>query len=101
MHRQMREKTYWVYILASASGVLYTGITNDLQKRSVQHRQKRVPGFTRTYNVKKLIYFEMFTDVRAAIALEKQIKRWSRAKKVELIERQNPKWLDLAADWFR
>ena len=97
----MRPKTYSVYILASESGVLYTGITSNLRGRVLQHRQKRFPGFTRTYNVKKLVYFESYGDVIVAIEREKQIKRWNRKKKIWLIESENPKWLDLAADWFR
>ena len=88
-------KTYCVYILASASGVLYIGVTNSLMRRVWEHKQKLVPGFTAQYNVTKLVYDEVFDDVRAAIQREKQIKRWSRAKKVLLIEKKNPRWLDL------
>ncbi len=88
-------KTYCVYILASASGVLYVGVTNSLMRRVWEHKQKLVPGFTAQYNVTKLVYYEVFDDVRAAIQREKQVKRWSRAKKVSLIEEKNAKWLDL------
>jgi putative endonuclease len=88
-------KTYTMYILASESGVLYTGVTNSIQRRVWQHKRKLLPGFTEKYNVTKLVYYEVFSDVRAAIQREKQIKRWSRAKKVHLIELRNPKWLDL------
>ena len=95
----MGRKSYAVYILASASGVLYTGVTNNVVGRTIQHRQKRVPGFTRQYNVTRLVYFETFGEVTVAIDREKQIKRWNRTKKIRLIELQNPKWLDLAADW--
>ena len=91
-------KTYCVYILASASGVPYIGLTNSLMRRVWQHKQKAVPGFTAEYNVNKLVYYEVFDDVRAAIQREKQIKRWNRAKKVTLIEMKNPKWLDLFAE---
>lgn len=87
--------TYNVYILASASGVLYTGVTNGLLKRVNQHRQKLIPGFTRKYNVTKLVYFETFGDNRVAIAREKQIKAWTRKKRVVLIESRNPSWADL------
>ena len=97
----MGRKSYAVYILASASGVLYTGITSNIAGRALQHRQERLPGFTRKYNVKKLVYFESYGDVTVAIQREKRIKRWSRTKKIWLIELENPKWLDLAADWFR
>jgi putative endonuclease len=93
-------RTYYVYIVASASGVLYTGITNNLQSRVGQHRLKLVPGFTQKYNVTKLVYFELFADVRVAIVREKEVKAWRRAKRVALIESMNPRWADLASDWF-
>jgi putative endonuclease len=93
-------RTYYVYILASASGVLYTGVTNGLQKRVIQHRQKLVQGFTQKYNVTKLVYFERFGDIRVAIAREKQIKAWTRKKRVALIESKNPSWIDLTESWF-
>lgn len=90
-------KTYAVYIMASQSGVLYIGITNDLETRMFQHKRKLVPGFTARYNVQKLVYFELFRDVRAAIAREKELKGWLRKKKVALIESVNPLWRDLSA----
>lgn len=90
---------FHVYIMASASGVLYIGVTNHLEARVMQHKQKLVPGFSQTYNTTKLVYFEPFTDIRNAIAREKQLKRWRREKKVFLIEKQNPRWLDLSADF--
>jgi putative endonuclease len=92
---------YHVYIMASESGVLYTGVTNHLESRTVQHKQKLVPGFTSIYNVTKLVYFEPFGDVRNAIAREKQLKRWRREKKVALIESVNPTWRDLSEDFPR
>jgi putative endonuclease len=88
-----------VYILASASRVLYTGVTNDLQRRVRQHKEKRVPGFTQKYNVTQLMYFEMFGDVRLAITREKQIKAWTRAKRIALIESKNPHWKDMSEEW--
>jgi putative endonuclease len=91
-------KSYCVYILSSASGVLYTGVTNDLARRIEQHKQKLIPGFTQKYNVTRLVYFEIFGDIRLAIAREKEIKNWTRAKRVALIESKNPMWKDLAAD---
>ncbi|MGH9745242.1 MAG: GIY-YIG nuclease family protein [Candidatus Acidiferrales bacterium] len=91
-------KTFAVYILASASGVLYVGVTNNIQRRLWEHKQKLVPGFTAKYDVTKLVHYEVFGDVRAAIAREKQIKRWGRAKKVMLIEQKNRKWMDLYAE---
>jgi putative endonuclease len=98
LHPALAMKTYCVYILASDSGVLYIGVTNSLTRRVWQHKQKLVPGFTSEYNVTKLVYYDVFEDVRAAIQREKQIKRWSRVKKVLLIERKNPKRLDLFAE---
>jgi putative endonuclease len=95
----MGERLYYVYILASASRVLYTGVTNDLQRRVRQHKEKRVPGFTQKYNVTQLMYFEMFGDVRLAITREKQIKAWTRAKRIALIESKNPHWKDMSEEW--
>jgi putative endonuclease len=92
---------YHLYIMASASGVTYTGVTGHLERRVTQHQQKLVPGFSRMYNTTKLVYFEPFNDVRTAIAREKQLKRWRREKKVTLIEKQNPQWRDLSADFYR
>ncbi len=93
----MRE--YFVYILASKSGVLYIGVTNDLARRMFEHRHKLVLGFTGKYNVSRLVYFESFGDIRDAIAREKQLKGWRREKKVALIERENPIWRDLSDPW--
>ncbi|HLZ51997.1 MAG TPA: GIY-YIG nuclease family protein [Candidatus Acidoferrum sp.] len=90
---------YHIYIMASASGVLYTGVTSHLEARVAQHKQRLFPGFSARYNTVKLVYFEPFSDVRDAIAREKQFKRWRREKKVFLIERANPTWRDLSADF--
>ncbi|MBI2439836.1 MAG: GIY-YIG nuclease family protein [Lentisphaerae bacterium] len=76
--------------------VLYTGITNSLVQRVSQHRRREIPGFSRRYNTNCLVYYEQFNDVRAAIAREKQLKKWSRSKKEALIGAMNPKWTDLA-----
>jgi len=81
--------------------MLYVGVTNDLQKRVFQHKSKLIPGFTQKYNLYKLVYFEMFGDIRAAIAREKQIKGWLRSKKVALIFTKNQEWKDLAEGWFK
>jgi len=89
-------RTYFVYILASRSRNLYTGVTNNLQRRMVEHREDLVPGFTSKYNISRLVHFEVFGDIRYAIAREKEIKAWRREKKIWLIERQNPTWEDLA-----
>lgn len=91
---------FHVYIMASASGVLYVGVTNHLESRVIEHKQKVVPGFSKTYNTTKLVYFEAFGDIRDAIAREKQLKRWRREKKVFLIEKQNPRWLDLSGEFL-
>ena len=84
--------------MASASRVLYTGVTNNLLRRVWQHKNKQVPGFTACYRVTELVYFEAFGQVRDAIAREKQIKAWLRTKKMALIESLNPQWKDLSAD---
>jgi putative endonuclease len=90
---------YFVYIMTNKSKTLYTGVTNDLQRRVFEHKQKVVLGFTAKYNITKLVYYEATTDVYSAIAREKQIKGWLRAKKINLIESNNPEWLDLTKDW--
>jgi putative endonuclease len=93
-------RDYYVYILASESGVLYVGITNDLEHRIWQHRQPDPSRFTSRYNVNQLVYYETFADPREAIAREKQLKNWRREKKVALIARENPEWRDLSEGWF-
>ena len=93
-------KRYYVYILASRSRTLYTGITGNLRRRVADHRQGDMPGFTQQYRIHRLVYFEFYQDVRMAIAREKEIKGWRRSKKVALIEGSNPTWEDLAVDWF-
>jgi putative endonuclease len=94
------DRVYHVYILANAVRMLYVGVTGSLARRICQHKQKIVPGFAARYNLTQLVYCEAFGDVRLAIVREKQIKGWLRAKKIALIELHNPKWRDLAADWF-
>jgi putative endonuclease len=90
------QRVYFVYILASRHyGTLYTGVTNDLCRRMLEHREGRVPGFTKKYRVSKLVYFEEFAHVTAAIQREKSLKEWPRAWKINLIERDNPHWQDL------
>ena len=92
---------YHVYILASASGVLYTGVTNHLEGRVTEHKRKIHPGFTKKYDVGRLVYFEGFGDVRNAIRREKQIKGWVREKKLALIGWMNPGMRDLSDDFYR
>ena len=94
------EKLYYVYILASRSRNLYTGVTNSLRRRVVQHRLGLKPGFTSKYKIFRLVYYEIFGDIRLAIAREKEIKAWRREKRVWLVQKHNPTWADLAADWF-
>lgn len=87
---------YYVYILASKKyGTLYIGITSDLIKRIHQHKEHVVDGFTNKYKVHQLVYYEIHEDVREAILREKQIKKWNRDWKINLIEQDNPYWLDL------
>lgn len=91
---------YYVYILTNKSNrVLYTGVTRNLQRRVYEHKAKLVDGFTKKYNVDKIVYFEFTTDVRSAIQREKQIKGWPRAKKIALIESMNPEGKDLSEDF--
>ena len=90
--------TYYVYIVASVSRTIYVGVTNDLARRMYEHRTNATDGFTAKYNVNRLVWFEDTEDVRAAIAREKQIKRYSRKKKMALIEAENPAWNDLAEE---
>jgi putative endonuclease len=92
-------KHYYVYIMTSPSGTLYTGMTNNLQRRVYEHKNKLIDGFTKKYNVTRLVYYELYHDVRDAIAREKQIKSWRRSKKIALIKSLNPTWRDLYEDW--
>ena len=92
-------KTYWVYIMASKSLNLYTGVTGNLQRRVLQHRNKLLQGFSARYNITRLVYYEDFGDIFAAIRREKQIKGWLRAKKIALIESSNRDWKDLSDGW--
>ena len=95
------ERVYYVYILASDSGTLYVGVTNNVEGRVMQHKLGSVKGFTQKYKVKKLLYYEEFGDIYLAIAREKEIKRWRREKKVGLFEESNPGWVDLSWGWFK
>ncbi len=89
-------KHYHVYILTNINNkVLYTGVTNDLFRRMYEHKSKFIGGFTKKYNVSKLVYFEEFQNINEAITAEKRIKGWLRNKKINLIESKNPEWKDL------
>jgi putative endonuclease len=92
----MGARTFYVYILASKiGGTLYIGVTNDLIRRVAQHKAKLAEGFTKKYGVDRLVYFECFEDVEAAIHREKRLKKWPREWKIKLIEEKNPDWIDL------
>lgn len=93
-------KQYYVYILTNRTRRLYVGMTNDLFRRMHEHKQKLVPGFTSTYNITWLAYYETTDDVYSAISREKQIKAWGRIKKMALVETVNPGWKDLSAEWY-
>ena len=92
-------KTYYVYIMTNHAGTLYTDMTNNLEHRVYEHKHKQVPGFASKYNVTKLVYYEEENDANAALAREKEIKGWLRAKKIALIESLNPEWKDLSLGW--
>ncbi|MGA1989103.1 MAG: GIY-YIG nuclease family protein [Candidatus Sulfotelmatobacter sp.] len=93
------EKRYFVYIMTNPSKTLYTGMTNSIRRRVREHKLKLTPGFAAKYNITQPVYFESFEDVRNAIEREKQIKAWTRAKRVALIESTNPKWDALSREW--
>ena len=93
-------KQYWVYIMTNRSKTLYTGVTNNIERRVYEHKEKLLPGFTKKYNINQLVYTEVFNDINQAISYEKRIKGWRRSKKIALIEEENPKWEDLSADWY-
>ena len=91
---------YYVYLMTNYTNtVVYTGVTNNLERRVFEHKNKLQKGFTQRYNIKKLIYFETTSNIISAIEREKQIKGWTRQKKNELVNTTNPKWNDLSEDW--
>src|SRR5215470_19144677 len=95
----MGARSYYVYILASRiGGTLYIGVTNDLVRRVGEHKLKMAEGFTKQYGVSRLVYFEAFDQIEQAIQREKRLKKWPRAWKISLIEKQNPDWIDLYAE---
>ena len=96
----MERHSYCVYMVASKSRVLYTGVTNKLERRIFEQKNDLIDGFSKQYKCYRLVYYESFDDVTKAINREKQLKRWNRTKKFFLIERGNPTWEDLAAEWF-
>jgi putative endonuclease len=95
----LKTKNYYVYIMASRSLNLYTGITNSIYRRALQHKRGEIDGFTKRYKINRLVYYEIFHQVGNAIAREKQIKSWTRVKRIALIKTKNPTWQDLAEGW--
>jgi len=95
----MSERRYFTYIVASRSRTLYTGVTNNIEKRIREHRDGTLEGFSKEYACQRLVWFEIFGYIDDAITREKQLKRWVRRKKIDLIERANPTWIDLSAEW--
>ena len=93
-------KSYYIYVMTNKSRTLYTGVTNNLERRVYEHKNKLVAGFASKYNITKLVYYEETNDVNMALAREKQIKGWLRSKKIALIESENPEWKDLSLEWY-
>jgi putative endonuclease len=94
-------RQYYVYIVTNRKrGVLYVGVTNDVERRVYQYKHKLVHGFPTRYNLTRLVHYEIFADAYSAIAREKQIKGWLRSKKIALIEKDNPEWKDLSEGWY-
>jgi len=97
--RRRREHRYYVYIMSSQTRVLYIGVTNDLERRVHEHKKGLGSGFASRYRTRQLVHYEDTSDVYAAIEREKQLKTWTRARKVALIESVNPGWTDLSCEW--
>lgn len=96
----MTDRTYYVYLLTNWNNkVIYVGITNDLERRIYEHKEKFLKGFTEKYNVNKLVYYEQTPDINAALNREKEIKKWRREKKNRLVVNTNPLWRDLSEDF--
>lgn len=93
-------RQYYVYILASKRRTLYIGVTNNLERRVYEHKHKIIDGFTKKYNINRLVYYEATGNVESAIAREKHLKGWLRRRKIELIESVHPSWDDLSAEWY-
>ncbi|HEX4308624.1 MAG TPA: GIY-YIG nuclease family protein [Acidobacteriaceae bacterium] len=95
----MRDRSYFVYIMASRSRVLYIGITNSIRRRNTEHKERKADSFTAQHRCTRLVLYEIYCSPSRAIAREKQLKGWTRAKKIALIEQTNPQWNDLSQDW--
>jgi putative endonuclease len=99
---QLKHHNYYIYIISNWNNkVIYVGMTNDLERRIYEHKNKIFEGFSKKYNLNKLVYYEYTNDVTAAILREKQVKKWRREKKNNLIESMNPEWKDLAEELFK
>ena len=99
MHKNAHQ--YYLYLLTNKkNGTLYIGVTNNLERRLFEHKNKLVDGFTKRYNLNKLVYFETYQFVNDIIKREKNMKKWKRQWKIDLIEQDNPNWKDLSKDWF-
>jgi len=101
MPRMCREHRYFTYIMSSRTGVLYIGVSSDLEARVRQHKKGTFDGFTKRYKCQRLVYYEVYGYIQAAIGREKELKGWTRAKKITLIESMNPQWKDLSEPWCR
>ncbi|MFC1622660.1 GIY-YIG nuclease family protein [Patescibacteria group bacterium] len=101
MRKSRLDYEFYLYFMASPTGTLYVGVTNNLVKRVWQHKNKKIKGFTEKYSCNKLVYYEIYQYVYDALAREKQIKRWNRKKKENLIKKINPHWKDLSENWFK
>src|ERR1700675_4534063 len=95
----VKDHEYFAYIVGSRSGTLYIGMTNNMYRRALEHKSGEIEGFASKYGCNRLVYYEGFDDVHKAIGREKQLKGWTRAKKIALIESKNPRWEDLAEKW--
>ena len=93
-------RQYYVYIMTNRSRTLYVGVTNDLERKVYDHKTGTIEGFTKRYQMRRLVHFDATSDVEAAIAREKELKSWRRSKKIELIEQENPAWKDLSDGWY-
>ena len=98
MQKNSNSKNYYVYIMSNLARTLYTGVTNDLERRANEHKTGAISGFTKRYKIDRLVYFQETNDITEAIAAEKQIKGLLRSRKIALIEEENPTWRDLSAD---
>jgi putative endonuclease len=96
----IKQHVYYVYILSNINKTLYIGVTNNLSRRHFEHTTEiKINSFTNRYHIYKLVYVESYSDIHIAITREKQLKKWNRTKKIQIIEKHNPHWNDLSKDW--